>query len=140
STSQNVVVTITGTNDAPLIVTGSTTATGSFSELSGQTGSSTTDSASGMIAFADADLSDTHTVSQGAPSFAWSGGSLTAGQISALTSASALSVTKTDSTGTGSGSVAWSYSAQDKTFDFLAAGQILTATYAVSVNDGHGGT
>ncbi|MGY8685639.1 VCBS domain-containing protein, partial [Bradyrhizobium sp. UFLA05-153] len=32
------------------------------------------------------------------------------------------------------------YSAQDKTFDFLAAGQTLTATYAVSVDDGHGGT
>ncbi|MGY3550672.1 VCBS domain-containing protein [Bradyrhizobium sp. USDA 4469] len=140
TTSQNVVVTITGTNDAPSIVAGSTTATGAFSELSGQTGSTTADSASGSIAFADVDLSDSHTVSQGTPSFAWSGGSLTAGQISALTAASTLTLTKTDSTGSGSGSVAWGYSAQDKSFDFLAAGQTLTATYAVSINDGHGGT
>ncbi|MGY3562438.1 VCBS repeat-containing protein [Bradyrhizobium sp. USDA 4463] len=140
TTSQNVVVTITGTNDAPSIVAGSTTATGAFSELSGQTGSTTADSASGSIAFADVDLSDTHTVSQGTPSFAWSGGSLTAGQISALTAASTLTLTKTDSIGSGSGSVAWGYSAQDKSFDFLAAGQTLTATYAVSINDGHGGT
>ncbi|MGY4608900.1 VCBS repeat-containing protein [Bradyrhizobium sp. USDA 4474] len=140
TTSQNVVVTITGTNDAPSIVAGSTTATGAFSELSGQTGSTTADSASGSIAFADVDLSDSHTVSQGTPSFAWSGGSLTAGQISALTAASTLTLTQTDSTGSGSGSVAWGYSAQDKSFDFLAAGQTLTATYAVSINDGHGGT
>ncbi|MGY3562439.1 VCBS repeat-containing protein [Bradyrhizobium sp. USDA 4463] len=140
TTSQNVVVTITGTNDAPSIVAGSTTATGAFSELSGQTGSTTADSASGSIAFADVDLSDTHTVSQGTPSFAWSGGSLTAGQISALTAASTLTLTKTDSIGSGSGSVAWGYSAQDKSFDFLAAGQTLTVTYAVSINDGHGGT
>ncbi|WP_347951913.1 VCBS domain-containing protein [Bradyrhizobium sp. SSUT77] len=139
STSQNVVVTITGSNDAPSIVAGSTTATGSFSELSGQSGSSTTDSASGMIAFADVDLSDTHTIGQGTASFAWSGGSLTAGQISALTSASTLTLTKTDSTGSGSGGVAWSYSAQDKSFDFLAAGQTLTATYAITIDDGHGG-
>ncbi|WP_420965872.1 VCBS domain-containing protein [Bradyrhizobium sp. B120] len=139
TTTQNVVVTITGTNDAPTISAG-TTASGAFNEAAGVTGSTTTDSASGTIAFADVDLSDSHTVTQGTPSFAWSGGPLSGGQISALTSASTLALTKTDSTGTGSGSVAWNYSAQDKTFDFLAAGQTLTATYVVTINDGHGGT
>src|SRR5262249_36095835 len=63
-----------------------------------------------------------------------------ASQIAALTSASTLTLTKTDSTGTGSGSVAWTYSAQDQTFDFLAAGQTLTITYQVTINDGNGGT
>ncbi|KRQ08298.1 beta strand repeat-containing protein [Bradyrhizobium manausense] len=140
TTSQNVVVTVTGTNDQPTIVAGSTIATGAFSEASNTTGSTSTDSASGSIGFADVDLSDAHTVSQAAPTFSWSGGTLSAGQISALTSASTLALTKTDSTGTGSGSVAWTYSAQDKTFDFLAAGQTLTVTYAVAVEDGHGGT
>ena len=51
-----------------------------------------------------------------------------------------MALTKTDSTGIGSGSVAWNYSAPDKTFDFLAAGQTLVVTYAVTVDDGHGGT
>ena len=60
-------------------------------------------------------------MTQAAPTFAWSGGSLSASQIAALTNASTLSLTETDSTGTGSGSVAWNYSAADKTFDFLAA-------------------
>src|SRR5207302_94509 len=117
---------IAGANDAPTIVAGSTTATGSITEVANTTGSTATDSSTGTIAFADVDLSDTHTLSQAAPTFSWSGGSLSASQITALTSASTLTLTETDSTGTGSGSVAWSYGAQDKSFDFLAAGQTLT--------------
>ncbi|SFJ80520.1 VCBS domain-containing protein, partial [Bradyrhizobium sp. Gha] len=140
SVTQPITITVTGTNDQPTIVAGLTTATGAITEAAGTNGSIAADTASGLIAFADVDLSDAHTVSQGVPSFIWSGGSLTAGQISALTNASSLALTKTDSTGSGAGSVAWSYNAQDKTFDFLAAGQTLTATYAVSIDDGHGGT
>ena len=140
SSTQPVTVTITGTNDAPTIVAGSTTATGAIGEIASTTGSSTSDSTAGSIAFADADLSDTHTVSKAAPTFAWSGGTLTAGQIAALTSAGALTLTEHDSTGTGAGSVAWNYSAQDKSFDFLAAGQTLTVTYALTIADGHGGS
>ena len=136
--SQPVTVTITGTNDAPTIVAGSTTATGTIGEIASTTGSSTSDSTAGSIAFADADLSDTHTVSKAAPSFAWSGGALTAGQIAALTSAGTLALTEHDSTGTGAGSVAWNYSAQDKSFDFLAAGQTLIVTYNVTVTDNNG--
>ena len=140
SSTQPVTVIITGTNNAPTIVAGSTTATGAIGEIAATTGSTTSDHASGSIAFADVNLSDTHTVSQAAPTFAWSGGTLSAGQIAALTSASTLELIKTDSTGTGSGSVAWNYNAQDKNFDFLAAGQTLTVTYAVTVDDGHGGS
>ena len=140
TTSQDVAVTITGTDEAPTIVAGSTTATGAISELAATTGSSTSDSAAGSIAFADPDLSDVHTVSKGTPTFAWSGGTLSASKITALTSASTLTLTETDSTGTGSGSVAWNYSAADKTFDFLAVGQTLTVTYAVTIDDGHGGS
>ena len=88
--SQLVTITINGTNEAPTISAGSTTATGAFSEAANTTGSTATDSANGSIAFADVDLSDAHTVSQAAPIFAWSGGTLSAGQISALTSASTL--------------------------------------------------
>src|SRR5437870_1739232 len=106
STTDHVVVTVTGTNHTPTIVVASTTDTGSITELAATTNSNTSDSTNGSIAFADPDLSDTHTVSQGTPTFVWSGGSLSASQISALTSAGTLGLTKTDSTGTGSGSVA----------------------------------
>ena len=133
-------VTILGTNAAPIIVAGSTTATGAIGETASVTGSTTNDSAAGSIAFGDINLSDVHTVSHAAPTFTWSGGTLSTAQIAAITSASTLALTETDSTGNGSGSVAWNYSAQDKSFDFLAAGQTLTVIYAVTVNDGQGGT
>ena len=138
--SQPVTLTVTGTNDAPTIVAGSTTATGAISELANTTGSSASDSASGTIAFKDVDLDDTHSVSQAAPTFSWSGGTLSAGQQAALTTASTLALTKTDSTGTGSGSVAWTYAANDATFDFLAAGETLAVTYAVTIKDNNNAT
>jgi len=79
------------------------------------------DTATGTLAFTDVDLSDTHTVSKSAPTFAWSGGSLSTMQQMDWASASTLALTKTDSTGTGTGSIGFTYSAVDKTFDFLAA-------------------
>ncbi len=138
--SQPVTITVTGTNDSPTITAGATTATGAITELAATTGSSASDSSSGSIAFADPDLDDHHSITPSGPTFAWSGGSLSASKVTALTSASALQLTETDSTGTGSGSVAWTYSAADKTFDFLAAGQTLTVTYALTIADGHGGS
>ena len=55
----------------------------------------------------------------------------------ALTAASTLTLTKNDSTHTGAGSVDFSYSAADKSFDFLAPGETLAATYDVTVSDQH---
>ena len=96
---------------------------------------STLDQTSGTLSFTDVDLSDTHTVSQGTPSFNWVGHSLTTAQINALTAASTLLLSETDSFGTGTGSVGFTYSAADKTFDFLAQGDTLNVTYDVTVKD-----
>jgi VCBS repeat-containing protein len=43
-----------------------------------------------------------------------------------------------DSTGSGSGSIAFTFSATDNTFDFLATGQTLTVIYNVTVMDNTG--
>jgi T1SS-143 domain-containing protein len=95
----------------------------------------------GTISFTDADVTDTHTVSAGGPTFVWSGGTLSSAQLSALTSASFLTLVETDSTGAGQGSVAWKYVITDDAIQFLKAGQTLTETYAVTINDGFtGGT
>src|SRR5262245_42629125 len=137
--SQDVSVTVVGVNDAPTIT--SAGAAGSLSERVNTTNDTADkDQASGTIAFADPDLSDTHTVTQAAPTFTWSGGTLTAAQQAALTAAGTLTFVKVDSTGTGSGSVAWTYKITDSALDFVAAGETLTATYNVTINDGHGGT
>src|SRR5262249_29594092 len=139
--SQDVAITGVGVNDAPTLVAGSTTPNGAFSERANTTNDTVDkDQASGTIAFADPDLSDTHTVTQGAPTFTWSGGTLSAPQQAALAAASTLTFVKTDSTGPGSGSLAWTDKITDSALDFLAAGETLTATYNVTINDGHGGT
>jgi VCBS repeat-containing protein len=141
SSIQPVTITITGTNDAPVLAADSSGANGlhAITELAGKIGDTTdVDYASGALSFTDADLDDTHTVSRGTPTYVWSGGSLTKTQTDALTAAATLTLTKTDSTHTGSGSIGFTYGAADSNFDFLAAGQTLKVTYGVTVTDNHG--
>ncbi|MBV8408026.1 MAG: VCBS domain-containing protein, partial [Alphaproteobacteria bacterium] len=126
------------TNHTPTIISTSTTATGSLSELPNTTGSSSLDSMSGSIAFADQDLGDRHFASESNPAFTWSGGTLTAAETQALTQASSLTLNLSDSTGTGTGSVAWTYSVRDSALDFLAAGQTLTVSDNVTISDNVG--
>ena len=132
SSTQPITVTITGTNDAPTIT--SSVQNGPIAEAAGVTGSTTPDAVNGAVLFADVDLNDTHTVSTNVASAIWSGGGTLPGGLSAAL-ATALSTTLTDSTGSGSGAVGFTFSAADKTFDFLAAGETLTVTYGVTVTD-----
>ncbi len=135
--TQDVTVTIIGANDAPVLAADSS-GLHSITELDGQTGSATFDSASGSLTFTDVDLIDTHTAGQDTPVFSWSGGTLTGDQKSALTSASLLTLNPVDSTNSGIGSIGFTYSAADSAFDFLAAGQTLTVSYNITVTDNHG--
>lgn len=139
SVAQTASLDVAAVNDAPTLVPGSTTATGVLTERAGTTGASTLNTTSGTITFADVDLADVHLVSQASPSFVWSAGALSTAQQSALAAAGTLALAATDSTGAGAGTVAWSYSAPDKTFDFLAQGATLKATYNVTIDDNHGG-
>jgi VCBS repeat-containing protein len=94
---------------------------------------------SGTLTFTDANVSDSHTVTQAGPTFSLSGGgTLTQAEIDAVTLSSSLTLAETDSRGTGSGSVAWSYQVPDTALQFLSTGQTLTETYAVTVTDVHG--
>ncbi len=69
----------------------------------------------------------------GAASAVWSGGaSLPAGLQAALNAAATASLNQ------GGHSVGLAFSAADSAFDFLAAGQTLTASYNVTVTDSQG--
>jgi VCBS repeat-containing protein len=146
--TSTVTVTVTGTNDAPVLAADASGANGSalhaITELAGTTGDTLdADITTGTLAFTDVDLTDSHTVSQAAPNFAWSdaGGNpldLTTAQQTALATASTLALSESDSTGAGSGSIGFSYSAADSSFDFLAAGETLSVTYNVTVTDNNG--
>ena len=124
---------------APAIVPGGTIASGNLTEdkRGHEEGDET---ATGTIAFTDADPTHTHGVSQSAPVVTWSGGMLSTTQQAALAAASELTLTEADSTGSGSGTVAWSYTIPDSAIDFLAQGETLTAAYHVAITDNEGGT
>lgn len=133
-TTQPVVVTVFGTNDAPTLAV-DTSGLHQTSELSAQVGSTSLDQTTTVtLHFTDADLHDTHTIGTSVASIIWSGGTTLPSGLSTILGG-ALSTTETDSTGTGAGTVGFSFSAPDKNFDFLAKGETLTITYDVTVTD-----
>jgi VCBS repeat-containing protein len=125
--TKDVTVTITGTNEGP-------TVDGSI-----QSGGVTEDSgpdpltASGAFVFNDVDHHDHHTVSV-APK-----DGVGAGYIGSLT-ASVDTDTYNASGPSGDGQIGWSFSVPDGATDYLSAGETLTQTYTITIDDGHGGT
>ena len=118
SVDQDVVITITGNEDAPTIT--AAVATGDVTEDTLPT------SAAGTIDFADVDLTDTHTVSASPAAGGYLG---------------TFTPTITDvSTGDGAGQVSWSFAVNNAALQFLAEGQTLTQTYTVTVSDNNGGS
>lgn len=110
-------------NTAPVITTAaqSTTLT-EWADLSTAEASNTAHTAKGTIGFSDPNTLDVHTatVSAGGSGYL---GSFTLGAVDE----------STDTLG-------WSFSVSDSALDYLNAGQTLNQTYAVTINDGHGGT
>ncbi|MGP9811308.1 T1SS-143 repeat domain-containing protein [Rhodopseudomonas sp. NSM] len=80
----------------------------------------------GTLSFSDADIGDVHQVSY-TP--------MATGYYGAFTAVIADSATAD-----GSGTVSWRYLVDDASIQHLAAGETVTQTYAVSIDDGHGGT
>jgi VCBS repeat-containing protein len=111
----------------PVVITSTAAqAGGSVIERIGLTGDLSTDQASQVIDFTDADVTDAHRVVSVVPQGASYLGSFTLGAIS-------------DSTGGVAGSLPWAFSVPDGALDFLAAGQTLVQRYAVTIGDLHNG-
>ncbi|CAL74818.1 Conserved hypothetical protein; putative VBCS domain repeats [Bradyrhizobium sp. ORS 278] len=133
--TSTIVVTLTGTNDKPVVT--SLPQGAEISEQTGKSGSSSLDTTHGTISFTDADVTDTHVVKVT--------GVAADGDVAGLpTDTSVLKGwlllgALTDSTGGGAASQSWTFAAQDKMFDYLGVGQHVTLTYDVEISDGHGG-
>jgi hypothetical protein len=146
-------ITITGTNDAPVITTGAetvafinvgTTTTGP--NLPPPVGPTTN-----KLTFNDPDLTDTHTVSTDLASATLSGNGAPTLDMQALEKqfprpmgvfedALSAAVT-TDSTGTGNGTITWTLADISAYYaDIVPAGETLTLTYTVTVKDSQGAT
>ncbi len=124
SDSANLTITVNGTNDAPTIDSGGTTASGSVTEEPDDSAGEdvTIHMQAGTVAFDDADLTDTHSAS-----FTPQGG----GYYGTFT---------LDPVNQGTDSVGWDFTVPDSQLEGLSEGQIVIQTYTVTINDGHGGT
>ena len=90
------------------------------------------------MSFDDIDTNDLVDISASYNSdIVWSGGTLTAGQIAALTTGT-FSASVTDAAAPGS--TAWNYTANDVALDFLAAGETITFSFTVTATDISGAT
>ena len=119
--TQEVRVTIKGTNDAPIIA--SVDSTGSIQEDTGVVEGFLKDT--GVIAFTDVDLSDTHMVSV-APN---------RGALGTLTA-----VISENNDGDGAGNVTWTYSVDNASVQYLGADETRVETFTITVRDNHGAT
>ncbi len=142
-------VTITGTNDAPVITTPQQNIALAIAGTGTQGGSLPAPSASttGTLNFTDPDLTDTHSASASLVSALLNGKDIegtTVGEtvFNELKAALTATVsTATDSTGTGAGTIQWTLaSLQVYLADFVPTGESLVLTYAVTVTDSQGAT
>ncbi|WP_447070645.1 retention module-containing protein [Shewanella algae] len=124
SDSQPVTLTITGTNDAPVL---SIDMSGAVTEDVDVVAGMLSDS--GVLSFTDVDINDSHSVgSSYNGDVLWSGGALDQATQDAL--AAGFSV---DNSG-------WIYDIANSLVQFLAVGETITLSFDVTVDDGNGGT
>jgi len=130
-TSQDIVVTVNGSNDVPDIA-----------DIAQQGLTEQTDTAplttTVPVTFTDLDLSDvghTATITHAVATGATTGLALDQAALIALVTPGAV----TKNSGSSSGSVALSFSAASTVFDYLAKDEVLTLTYTVAIDDGDGG-
>uniref|UniRef100_A0A973WJL6 M10 family metallopeptidase C-terminal domain-containing protein n=1 Tax=Bradyrhizobium quebecense TaxID=2748629 RepID=A0A973WJL6_9BRAD len=144
TSTQQITVVFTGTNDPVSVVPALSNLTGTISELPGVTGSSTPDATSGTIAFTDPDLNDrpTATIDAAGETVTWQDSThdytseLTPTQIASLEAAFTI---VPEAGNTNAGKIDWSYSIVDKDLDFLSVGESLTVTVPVVIDDANGG-
>ena len=124
---QTVVITINGTNDAPLItVGGGDAASAAIAETN------TTLTSSGTLTVTDADLSDSVTPTVTGVVLGGTTGGLVSGDVLAMLSVGPGSIAANAG---DVNNLAWSFNSGAQAFDFLAVGESLTLTYTVRATD-----
>ena len=136
--TQDVTVTLTGSNDAPQVTVD---APEDFTEAGDAAAQDLVQS--GEVHFADVDLTDTIDVSfESNDDITWSRadnsvvGTLPAGLAQALVDAFSTGATELDN----EGSIAWTYDVRGLDLDFLNAGDEISFSYTVTVEDSQGAT
>ncbi|MDG5467960.1 Ig-like domain-containing protein [Deltaproteobacteria bacterium IMCC39524] len=125
SVSRTVEVTITGTNDEPVIDVANVT--GDILEMGTPVGNLT---ASDTITFSDVDLNDIHSIGLVSSPLT----QLTLGTLTASVTAG------TDNTSGLGGEITWLYTVEASAVEFLGDGQLHSETFSFDVIDGQGGS
>ena len=137
-----ITITITGTNDKPVITTSVPVITfeGGTSVPGGPLTSDV--ATSGTLNFDDVDLTDQHTVSVALTSATLPGGTVPPGPLAAFQSAMSVAIAAgADSTGDGNGTINWSLADLPVYLaDFIPEGAVLTLVYTVTLTDSQGAT
>ena len=131
--TQEVTITVTGTNDAPVITVETGDSDGDSLSVTGATLTS-----DGTLSVADLDRSDL--VTAGVTGFSRSGDdtglTLSNAQLEALLSVNTNVIDGT----TQSGTINWSFDSDGYAFDYLGSGQSLTLVYTITAEDSQGAT
>jgi VCBS repeat-containing protein len=115
-----VTITLTGTNDAPVLTVD---ATGSVTEDASNPNLTDT----GTLSFTDVDVNDTHTITSVYNNDAnWTDGTLTAAQITAISSGFTVD------------NNSWDYTVANSELQFLGVGETITLSFNVTVTDDSG--
>ncbi|QAU49560.1 hypothetical protein XH91_32165 [Bradyrhizobium guangzhouense] len=138
-----ITITITGSNDKPVITTSVPTIT--FSGGTSVPGGPLTTNVptTGTLTFTDVDLTDTHTVSVALTGASLPDGTtVPPGPLAAFQNAMSVAIASgLDSTGTGTGTINWSLADLPVYLaDFIPKGEVLTLVYTVTVADEHNAT
>ena len=139
--TQNVTITVHGTEDKPVIISGPQSGLVTEDADGAANENAETHHQTGAVTFTDVDLSDLETSSiantQVSATLA-NGYTLTSAQHDALVNAFTIG-SASHSTTDGTGAIAWHYDLADSAIDFLGANDVVTLTYTVQVDDGNGG-
>ncbi|WP_238383204.1 tandem-95 repeat protein [Rubripirellula obstinata] len=133
--TQTFVVEITGTNDDPSVTV--VDVDGAVTETADQADDATVLSDVGSVVFTDVDLTDRPTASEATSSVSaiqQGGGTLVLTGTQRDTIENAFSIAE-DSGNTNNGTVTWDYSITEGELDFLRAGDVVTAVFAITVTD-----
>ncbi|MGJ4929170.1 VCBS domain-containing protein [Bradyrhizobium sp. HKCCYLS2038] len=132
-TTQNVAVTITGTEDAPVLTAGGSGTVTEAADASAQDIAPIT----GTLAVTDLDLGDALSASiVGSPAVTLDGYDFTLPVAAASLIDHALSFQSGVTSNGGAAQIGWSYDPAAATLDFLRQGQQLVLTYTLAVSDG----
>ena len=143
--SQDLVITISGTNDVPTIDSATNPAT--IDEIAGDSSAQNIPATTGTITFTDQDIGDSLSLSvtgNANATYTPSGGGGTvpndpAVNVSALIASGAISFSDNGLTSTGGQqTIDWTYDPDAADLDWLRDGDTLTLTYTAQINDGAG--